>query len=671
MTIQELENKIIEASQAYYEGKPIMSDKDFDAYIAYLKVANPDSEILTTIGWGYDPFKQIGEKEEHLYGRITGIDRKPRSLDELPSDFKNASINDLFLSAKLDGLSMICYFVNGHFTKAITRGNGDTGINRTDKVQKILEKELIIPDNFDFTGAIRGEIVISHENWKEMLDKGIVTEDQNQRNVAAGIIGRDDILDDIKYIDLIFYKVVGFDSSSKYKTNELYHHNVLNGLHDCEFLSSFINPKYLVDYIVCDCPLTHELLEFMFTNRFSSKYLCDGVVITSKIKDLIGVSNKFNSYIQVVNNEVAYKFITESAITIIENIRWKMSKGNKAIPVINVTPVELSGATVSNATAFNAKYIYDNDLDIGSEVELIRSGEVIPYITKVISGSNGSGRKKLDEMVCPYCGTKLTWDGVDLVCKNKECANRDEQNLRVWVNNLGLVDGMSETLIKSFFDELNINSLDDLYNGSYEQFMYPEAPLNTHKGKFNLVLNRLFNEPIDLKNLLVALNIKSLGVKNAAKLVNSEFTSLLQEYLDINDAELFLSEVSKKMPAIVGPALTNNICSLDGISKIKNSFYVKDRIDFNVTVNAADEKQGVCVTGKLSVPRKEFEEFLNDNGYELMSSVSKNTKILITDNPDSGSSKNIQADKLGIPKMTEEEFRNSLDNFKYSNKYIL
>ena len=68
-------------------------------------------------------------------------------------------------------------------------------------------------------------------------------------------------------------------------------------------------------------------------------------------------------------------------------------------------------------------------------------------------------------------------------------------------------------------------------------------------------------------------------------------------------------------------------------SKIKNLFYVKDRINFNITTTVIDEKQGVCVTGKLSVPRKEFEEFLNNNGYELMSSVSKNTKILITDNP--------------------------------------
>lgn len=484
MTVFELEEKIKQASQAYYEGNPIMSDKDFDALIVYLKSANPNSELLDNVGWGYDPFKQIGEKEKHIYGKVTGIDKKPRTIEEIPKNLVS-EYSDLFLSAKLDGLSMICYFINGRFTKAITRGNGEYGINRTDKVQKILERELNIPDNFDFTGAIRGEIVISHDNWKKMLDNELVTKDQNQRNVAAGIINRDEILDDINYVDLIFYKVVGFEIDENSIFNEGYHDNVLHNRHDCEFLSNFIKPEYLVDYISYSDLPTHEVLESLY-NQFCSKYLCDGVVITSIVRNLIGHENKFSDYIEIINNEVAYKFITESAITTVENIRWKMSKGNKAIPVINVTPVELSGATISNASAYNAKFVYDNDLGIGSKVELIRSGEVIPKIVNVISISTDNCKQQLDNMS-----------------------------------------------------------------------------------------------------------------------------------------------------------------------------------------TSSNDLQGVCVTGKLSVPRKEFEEFLKSNGYKLMQTVSKNTKVLITSDLTSGSSKNQQADKLGITKMTEEEFRESLDNFKYSNSHIL
>ena len=672
MTIVELERKIINASQAYYSGEPIMSDHEWDGLLEYLRAANPNSDIFTQTGWGFDPFKLVGEKENHIYGKTTGIDKKPKNISDVPKDYFNS---DICLSAKLDGLSMVCYFINGKLTKALTRGNGITGINRTDKVLKILEKELNIPEGFDFTGAIRGEICISNDNWNTMLESKIITPDQNQRNVAAGIIGRDELSDDIKFIDLVFYKVVGYNNDNSLKYNKIYQENIINANnYDVRFLRKFIKPEYIVDYVEDNGSLINQnALEDLF-NKFRNKYLCDGVVITKKARAIENVNNnKYTNNVSVINDEIAYKFITEVAKTTIENIRWKMSKGNKAIPVINVTSVELSGATVSNATAFNAKYIYDNDLDIGSEVLLTRSGEVIPYIAEVISGSNGEGRKKLDEMACPYCNTKLEWDGVDLVCKNEECSNRDEQNLRVWVRTIAPIDGISETLNFTFFNELNINSLDDLYNKTYMDLEYSGMASNTHKGKFNLVLDKLFNQKIAFKDLLVALNIKSLGIKNAEKLANNEeFIALFEEFVEIKDIELFASEGRKITESLVGPALTSIMFeSIDGLTKFKNAFYVEHRINFNI-----EEKETsipVVVTGKLSVPRKEFEKYLIEHGFELTGSVNKNTKVLITDNPNSGSSKNVQADKLGIKKLTEEEFRQIVDSEKdnYSSTFIL
>ena len=138
MTISQLEQKIIDAAQAYYEGSPIMSDHEFDGMIDYLRAANPLSALLTSVGWGYDPYKNIGEKEPHLYGDVRGIDRKPRTIEDIPVNFLNGKI---LKAAKLDGGSMICYFVNGKMTKALTRGKGNIGINKTDKIMKVLEKE--------------------------------------------------------------------------------------------------------------------------------------------------------------------------------------------------------------------------------------------------------------------------------------------------------------------------------------------------------------------------------------------------------------------------------------------------------------------------------------------------------------------------------------------------
>lgn len=662
MNVQELERKIIEASQHYYSGEPICSDKQFDDMIEYLKAANPNSEILTKVGWGYDPNKQIGEKENHIYGKVIGIDRKPRNVEDIPKDFYNTK---LCLSAKLDGLSMVCYFVKGKFVKALTRGNGDTGINRTDKISKILEKELNIPEHFDFTGAIRGEVCISNKNWKIMQDEGIAG--SNQRNTAAGIINRDEIQDDIKYLDLIFYKVIGYVDDISNTYNKIYIENVIGANNfDVKFLRKFIKPEYIVSYVEDSEAyknLNQDNLENLFKS-FNNNYPCDGIVITKNNRDINHLhNNKYNNNTSVINDEIAYKFITETAITKIKNIRWKMSKGNKAIPVINVEPIELSGANVQNATAYNAKYIYDNDLDVGSEIELIRSGEVIPCITKVISNSNGLGKEKLDNMSCPYCGTKLIWEGVDLVCKNKECGNRDEQNLRVWVKSIAPIDGISETLIFKFFDELNINSLETLYNVSYNDLVYSNVAENTHKGKFNKVLNKLFNESIKFKNLLTALNIKMLGNKNAEKLANnSDFIVLFKEYLDIEEGTHFITAIKSLITELIGPAMAENICSIDGMSKIKNALYVKDRIDF--TYEEKEEMIPVVITGKLSVPRKEFEKYLNENGYEVRGTINKDVKYLITDNPDGSSSKNIAANKFNIKKISEQEIRNIIHSSK-------
>lgn len=654
MTVGQLEQKIIDAAQAYYSGSPIMSDKEFDGMIEYLKAANPTSDILTSVGWGYDPYKNIGEKESHLYGDVKGIDRKPRTIGDIPTEFFNGKI---LKAAKLDGGSMICYFVNGKMTKALTRGKGNIGINKTDKIIKVLEKELNIPEGFDFTGAIRGEFCISNTNWKEMLDKGIVSEDANQRNVAVGYLNRDEMSDELKYCDVVFYKVVGYVNNGS-RFNNVYINNIINTNNfDVKFLRKFIKEEYIVEHEIVEdaSTITQEGLEDIY-NKFKDKYLCDGVVLTKGERTPIKLGTKFDDKYAIENNEIAYKFEDETAETEIEAIRWKMSKGNKAIPVINVKPVPLSGVTVSNATAFNAKYVYDNDLDVGSKVELLRSGEVIPYISKVISGSNGEGRKKLDEMTCPYCGTKLSWDGVDLVCTNKECANRDFQNLRIWVNNVAPIDGMSETLNFKFFEEKGIDSLENLYNHSYGDLMFPGEASNTHKGKFNLVLDKLFNQEINFVDLLVALNIKMLGVKNADKLAhNDEFIALFEEFLEVEDIGLFVSKATPIITETVGQAMAANICSADGLTKIKNAKYVQHRINYNHDVK--EELIPVVITGKLSVPRKEFETYLNENGYEVKGAISKDVKYLITDNPNSTSAKNKKASELGIEKITEAEIR--------------
>ena len=194
---------------------------------------------------------------------------------------------------------------------------------------------------------------------------------------------------------------------------------------------------------------------------------------------------------------------------------------------------------------------------------------------------------------------------------------------------------------------------------------------NTHKGKFNLVLDKLFNQKIDFKDLLVALNIKMLGVKNADKLAhNDEFIALFEEFVEIQDIDLFVSKATPIIIDCVGQAMAKNICSADGLTKLKNAKYVEHRINYEY--DKKEELIPVVITGKLSVPRKEFETYLNENGYEVKGAISKDVKYLIADN-ESNSTKYKRAKELNIEIMSEIDIRELIDksNNKISKEFIL
>lgn len=662
MTIQELETKIIKYANDYYSGSPSCSDEEFDGLIEYLKGANPSSKVLTQVGWGYNPLEYGGEKENHLYGLVTGIDKKPYAIDEIPEQFKNSIFS---ISAKLDGLSIVCYFNNGKFIKAITRGNGLLGINRTDKIKVILDNELNIPTNFDFTGAIRGEIIITNENWEKMINDNMAGE--NQRNTASGIISRDDILNDINYVNVIFYKVIGYqDNNSKY--NNIYKNDILNKKYDFDFLKLFIKENYIVDYIESDTinkfDLIQENLDKLY-DKYKELYPCDGLVITKLNRKQQRIDNKFVNNYAIINDEIAYKFRGEMVEAIVDGIEWKLSKSGLYKPRIRLEPVVLSGATIQYATGFNAKYIKDNKIGKGTKVKLVRSGEVIPSILEVLDNFDENVENELNNTTCPECGNVLEWSGVDLKCNNKECSNKDYQNLRIWVNNIAQVDGISEKLIFGFFEELGIDSLEKLYNYKYDDLEFTGEAKNTHKGKFNLVLNKLFNENIDLNKLLVGLNIQMLGKKSADKLAGDrKFVEALPEMIQ-NNFKNISNDIKEHVKNLVGEVFSQTMFNDENIKKLQHIKYVVGRIAVHVVDNENnDEKIPVVITGKLSIPRKDFESYLNKNGYEVKNNITKTIKYLITDNPNSKSSKNLKADELGIEKITESQIRDIIEKEK-------
>lgn len=260
---------------------------------------------------------------------------------------------------------------------------------------------------------------------------------------------------------------------------------------------------------------------------------------------------------------------------------------------------------------------------------------------------------------CPICNEPLEWKGVDLVCNNPKCPNVELSDLEQWCTIVGETDGLQWTIMKQYLDSYNIHSINDLYEK--EQLVYKDLlnrKLSITEEKILLFFNKLYKEQIDVYKVLLALNIPSLGDKTCKLLAqNSDIVYCLYRYSIGKANNNFTEESLKEMLLpIVKEAKTNEI--LNNMNKFANMTYLysAEHITRIIVPNINKEIQYVAVTGSLNtMKRKDFEKYIQTYRYELTSTLSK-CKYLITNDPNSSSSKNKEADKYNIPKITEQQF---------------
>ena len=357
MSIEELEYKIRYYAEKYYTGEPEISDELFDSLVDQLRQLKPDSKVLTT-GWG---FEVKGNKVKHKYSHIGSLD-KCKTYEEIPDRFKYKKV---FISPKLDGLSAVAYYENGKLVKGITRGNGEYGQDITDKLKIILGAEIV---DKTFTGAVRGELIISKVNWQNVLQKypDLIA----PRNFAAGIINRKEIDPDIEFIDLVVYKIIG-QENNPVKTDR---NEILLWLNN-----NFKHCIPIYYYPQLNEPSWNEYHLQTFETFKELGYELDGLVLTSE-----EVIYNYNTK-GYVYDEAAFKFQAETVDTTVKCVKWNLTKTNRLVPIVEFDPVQLSGAVIERATGHNAEFIYVNKITPGTRIVVCRSNEVIPYIMNVIS----------------------------------------------------------------------------------------------------------------------------------------------------------------------------------------------------------------------------------------------------------------------------------------------
>lgn len=625
--IEELENTIVNASKAYYSGHQIMTDAEFDSLVDELKSIDPDNELVNKVGFGYTPTR--GKKVNHL-SNVYGISDKRK----VTTDYVIPDIHSV-LTPKLDGGSIELQYTNGKLIKAVTRGNGNIGIDVTNNIMYSQGILSVLKDN-TFSGNVVGEFIISKE---DLLNSNYT---ELNRNIPNGFLGRNSTtMSEQRLFSFIAYKI---GISNKKFTNRI---EILTYLNNLGFITA--------PYIINNSHYTYKEVLDVFEKINGKRYMYDGVVSDS---NSITLSNSTDDMYEISYlDEKAYKVITESAITKVTGIEWNLTRTGRLVPVAHINQIYLSGAYINRVTLNNYRNVVDSHIGVGSEVEVVRSGEVIPLITKVISESSDIG---LSDKSCPNCGSKLVEKGTDLVCISPEC--NESYSLYRFITVLNSIDGIGSKTINKLIDTLgdkfNCYSIDDFLSINYQELLkcidYSFNGTQT-RNKLHLMMSNIFNHTHACFVFLVALNISGLSWTTSLKLSND---GNMYTALKSNDKSKItfdkVSGVSNKVKSYI----INNFESIQSkfsklhITKNYDSYY--DSYD-----DEPVDKLKVCITGSLDGITKS--KFYDKYSKFITESSVKDCDYLVCNNTNKLSSKLKTAMSLNKKVVSQSELVKLLD----------
>lgn len=345
--IDELKAKIEEASKAYGEANPIMSDKEFDQLVNELKTLDPTYVDTVT----YDDHTEGFPKAKH--DLVTGTLAKCKNEEEFADWFKKHP-GVKVMELKCDGAGVELKYVNGKLVQAVTRGTGFEGDDITSNAKLI--KNVVSLISPDFTGSIRGEILMFRSTFNNKYKDKM----KNCRNAAAGIMKHLDgsELDNLNFV--------------AYDMQEVGEKTIKTEVQKLEFLSGngFEVPEHAV---VKNLTEAFAFRTSQYNNRENIEYDIDGVVVKPEVIDYEDLKNR------TPKNSCAIKFELDVAVTTVIGFEWSQS-GKYFSPVAILEPVELNGTTVKRASCSNTKWLASRGIEIGSKVKIVKRGEIIPHI---------------------------------------------------------------------------------------------------------------------------------------------------------------------------------------------------------------------------------------------------------------------------------------------------
>lgn len=642
--IDELIETLNEASAAYYdEASEIMSNYEYDAL--YDELESLENET------GYTPLnsptKNVGytvqselPKERHR-SRMLSLD-KTKSREELAAWLGD---HEGLLSWKLDGLTVVLTYEGGELVKAVTRGNGDIGEVITPNARVFVN----VPKHIPYKGhaVIRGEAVITYEEF-DRINEAIDDADakyKNPRNLCSGSVrqlnSKITAERNVRFYAFTLSEADGVD---------------YEGLRSNQMKWMAEQGFDVVEYVKVDNKSIFEAIDNYAERVHSFEIPSDGLVLT--LEDLeyaatLGTTAKFP------RDSLAFKWADQQAETILREIEWSPSRTGLLNPIAIFDPVELEGTTVKRASVHNLNIMETLKLGIGDTITVYKANMIIPQIGDNLTKS---GNIELPSH-CPVCdGTteiKLMTGTKVLTCTNPNCLAKQVKRFSLFVSRDALnIEGLSEQTLLKFIGLGYIKSFADIFRlekhrdeivelDGFGKKSYDKLSSSIEKARHTVPTR-----------ILVALGIPGVGVTTAAQ----------------------IARACENKWAKISSLSYGELIAINGIGEVMardyeaffadehNKSVVLDLVG-ELDIDESYEKAGEALSGEIFVitgslehykSRTELKKEIEAQGGKVAGSVSKNTSYLVTNNPESGSSKNKAAAELGVKIITENEIRTML-----------
>ena len=653
--MEQLVSELNGASQAYYNGlAEKMTDYEWDKRFDELK--RLEAETGTTLP--DSPTQRVsedtitGQKEEHEFAALSLA--KTKKTDEL---VKWAEGRPIWISWKLDGLTLVVTYDDGRLTKIVTRGNGHIGTNITHLAQAISG----IPTDIKATGhvVVRGEAVISYDDFERyVMESG---EDYaNPRNLASGSLSVKDP-QDIKdrHIRWIPFTLVYTEQDINSWGERM------DWLDQLGF--NTVERRFVENPEVSS---VEEVIN-TFTQEVTSKqnpFPVDGLVVCYDDTEYAQTGSVTGHH--ATRAGLAFKWQDEAADTVLKEVEWSCAASTIS-PVAVFQPVELEGTTVKRASLCNISEC--ERLGIGgpgTQLSVIKANKIIP---KVIAVTQSIGTFAVPNE-CPVChaatqivvseasGTKT------LRCTNPDCAAKQLRKLARFVSKEGMnIDGISEQTLAKFINLGWISEYADIYELRSHILELSRMEGFGEKSASNIMRSIDKSREVEAHRLLYALNIPLCGLDVCKRLLSAySLDDLVNEAIKQSD-DLFATQAEPQEVFAhvngIGPEKSaqfvlwfRNGGNLERYRRLKEKLTIK-ATDLTPTGNACEGLTFV-ITGDVHhyKNRNELKAYIESQGGKVASAVSGSTSYLINNDVTSTSGKNKKAQQLGIPILSEDDF---------------